>query len=669
MENINFILGKLKSKRNGFKGKYFIPKLWNCTGFKNYSVEPDRSGEIFVNPYEFMTDCIENHILNGANSSCSSCLKPLDEGISLESSTIYSMLPRMFTAWNHYGSELQNGTFLKAICLLPYLKRMNINIIYLLPVFEYSNSYKKGETGSPYSIKDIYTLDKSLHDDLMGDNAESMIGTEFKAFVEACHLLGIRVIVDFVFRTVARDSNLIIEHPEWFYWIKLKYNKTFCAPNVETLKKPTVVNEKIVPKIYTSKNIKNYLSQFTLSPDELDPEKWELVLKKHKKTGENILELTEKELEITTAPGFSDVINDPQPPWSDATYLKFYFDSHDMAKRYTDKTQSPYILHDIAKLNLFRGKICNTELWDYTVNVIPYYQKNFGIDGARIDMGHALPPELNKEIIQKAKENNRHFLLWSEEFNYKNSDKAKNDGFHFMTGSLWYEYKDIGKPGFYKKVVGALISSSIPVAGALESPDTPRAAYNYRNNINMEMMILLNCFMPNIIPMVNNGMDIMEKQPMNLGLDNSEAGRFVLERNDPMYGKLAFFDNYRLHWADSRNNCLPYILEKASSFRKLFSDIIGCKDNLIYQPELERKRNILLLCYYNKISGKNVFFLANRSEKSKVKIDFSELLPDQLREMKKIRLIYRCRKPCDEEWCSDAELLLSPKEVFIGFLS
>jgi glycosidase len=37
-----------------------------------------------------------------------------------------------------------------------------------------------------------------------------MIETEFKAFMEACHLCGIRVMVDFVFRTVARDSDLLL---------------------------------------------------------------------------------------------------------------------------------------------------------------------------------------------------------------------------------------------------------------------------------------------------------------------------------------------------------------------------------------------------------------------------------------------------------------------------
>ncbi len=43
---------------------------------------------------------------------------------------------------------------------------------------------------------------------------------EFAAFVEAAHHLGLRVVVEFVFRTAAKDSVWAAEHPEWFYWIR-----------------------------------------------------------------------------------------------------------------------------------------------------------------------------------------------------------------------------------------------------------------------------------------------------------------------------------------------------------------------------------------------------------------------------------------------------------------
>jgi len=40
---------------------------------------------------------------------------------------------------------------------------------------------------------------------------------------------------------------------------------------------------------------------------------------------------------------------------------------------------------------------------------------------------------------------------------------------------------------------------------------------------------------------------------MNLGLDNSFQGRFMLNAEDEFQGKLAFFDHYALHWEDGQD--------------------------------------------------------------------------------------------------------------------
>ena len=68
----------------------------------------------------------------------------------------------------------------------------------------------------------------------------------------------------------------------------------------------------------------------------------------------------------------------------------------------------------------------------------------------------------------------------------------------------------------------------------------PRFAWRYRDKRLRELLILLNYFLPNTVPFLNNGLEMAEIQPMNLGLDNTEEGRFVLEATDPLYGKLAF---------------------------------------------------------------------------------------------------------------------------------
>jgi glycosidase len=667
MNNIEFVLETLKDKKNKFTGDFFIPKAWNYFGFKDFKEVMGRYGEISVNPYEFFSQCLENLLDNCIQENTKRLSS--NDAVNMEDSVIYGLFPRMFTAWNHYNENICSGTFLKATCLLPYLKRMGVNVIYLLPIFKYSLIHKKGETGSPYSIKDIYQIDENLHDGLLGNLDSSVLEKEFKSFVEACHLLGMKVMIDFVFRTVARDSDLILEHPDWFYWIRSDAKSCFCAPRIGSIKPQTVVSEKLIKKIYKDKVTCDYLKQFTLSPKDIDEKKWDKLIKKHKDTGRNLLELIEESMGITTAPGFSDVINDSQPPWSDVTYLKFYFDNHEKAAPYLKDGQAPYVLFDVAKLSLFKWKDPNNELWDYTVNVIPYYQQKFGIDGARIDMGHALPTELNKEIIRKTKEINPNFLLWSEEFNSLNSQKALDDGFQFMTGSLWFDYKNIEKQGFYKGVLEPLLKSSLPVTGALESPDTPRAAYNYKNPKNLEFMAIINNFMPNVVPMLNNGMEIMEIQPMNLGLDNTEAGRFVLPESDPMYGKLAFFDNYKLHWNNDSWLTMPDFLEKAFLLRSRFKKIVGNKDNFIYLKSMEKNKKLLILCYKIHDTDDCLVILGNKSHKESSLVDLTEQLPDIAKSGGKIEIVYMERHFYNKTLAADEKILLQPKDVIVGIIS
>src|SRR5690606_23184974 len=139
----------------------------------------------------------------------------------------------------------------------------------------------------------------------------------------------------------------------------------------------------------------------------------------------------------------------------------------------------------------------NQELWDYLSGVIPYYQKTYGIDGARIDMGHALPPELLQAIIKAVKTVNPAFLLWSEEFNYRSASRLKRDGFHLITGSLWALYKRFAEKDFLSEAISRTFHSPLPITAALEMPDTPRLACYYRDKRQIEALVLFNYLLPN----------------------------------------------------------------------------------------------------------------------------------------------------------------------------
>jgi len=656
IKSLTEVLAILKAGIGTMPEKYFIPEAWNTWGYERFSRVPERNGEIMVDPYDFYADCIVNGILafaaDKANRRCSghesshtqqtdpcnirrqrTCPGNARYQADPARAAIYSLLIRAATAWDHYErGRLLPGTFLKAMCLLPYLRRLGTTVVYLLPVFKRSDRYRKGEIGSPYSIKNIYMIDADLHDPLLGDYSETMLDTEFRAFSQACRLLGMRVMVDFAFRTVSRDSDLIAEHPDWFYWIDAKEAASFTAPVVGKSRRPLPMNDSTVERLYRMKGTKEYLGKFVHPPDRTDPEKWKMLKERHYRTGENILDLIEDAFGITTMPGFSDVINDSQPPWTDITYLRYYFDVNEKTEKYISPDQPPYLMQDGVCLRLYPGRAENTGLKEYICGVIPYYQDKYGIDGARIDMGHALTPDLNREIIRRAKEKNSAFIFWSEEFDPGKSEEAKNNGFHFINGMVWSIYKDIDKKRFNKKLIkDLLMKSRLPVIASPETPDTPRAAWVFRDRKRLRQLIFINCFLPNSVQFINNGFDLMEVQPMNLGLDNSEQGRYVLDEDDPMYGKLAFFDNYRMHWLNEGRQWIREQLTKSAELRNRYLDIICDKENFVINSLTYRNSMVTTLLYYDRkdAGGSNcrgVFLLANRDTGKAASVRIKQLL-------------------------------------------
>ncbi len=548
LEKIKQILNSARQERK----PYYIPAIW---------LGVDRTGEIEIDPYEVINNKLEQLMRRQS-------VPRTNEPLHLK--TVYSLFPRMFTAYDHQKRGIEPGTFLKAMLLIDHIASI-ADIVYLLPVTKVSDIYKKGELGSPYAVKDFFKLDETLHDSLLGEFDEALLEDEFSAFVEACHNRGLHVMGDFVFRTCARDNELLREHPDWFYWVKS--GMRFCAPSVPELPELTPVSKSNAPMLYAACN-DSYFDAFRNAPDK----EWMAV----HKNDEALLSAIETELGITTAPAFSDVLNDPQPLWTDVTYLRFDMDRNELGALLPPQ-QPPCVTQDVIKLDVFEPGKPNYELWDLLEGIIPSFIRRFGIDGARIDMGHALPKALLGRIIAKAKAENGNFLLWSEVMDASKSIQAKNDGFDFISGNTWSRY-----PALNNNLLGLmdeLVRLTIPTLASLETPDTPRAALRYRDKRLLYGLTLFNALLPNALPSVNAGQECAELQPMNLGLDNAEAGRYVLDKSDAMYGKLAFFDNAMLHW-DQFDVALVKRLMDARQIRKQYAPAFG------EQPESVSQGNI-----------------------------------------------------------------------------
>ncbi len=109
---------------------------------------------------------------------------------------IYQINTRQFT---------QEGTFKAAQRQLPRLKELGVDILWLMPIHPIGEVNRKGTLGSPYSVKDYF-----------GVNPEFGTKEEFKAFVDAAHAQGFKVILDLVANHTAWDHPFAAAHPDWY---------------------------------------------------------------------------------------------------------------------------------------------------------------------------------------------------------------------------------------------------------------------------------------------------------------------------------------------------------------------------------------------------------------------------------------------------------------------
>jgi glycosidase len=97
------------------------------------------------------------------------------------------------------------GSIAAAQAELPRLAELGVDILWLMPVQPIGIEARKGELGSPYSIRDYRAVNPEL-------------GTmdDMRAFIAEAHDLGFHVILDWVANHSAWDSPLVDAHPDWY---------------------------------------------------------------------------------------------------------------------------------------------------------------------------------------------------------------------------------------------------------------------------------------------------------------------------------------------------------------------------------------------------------------------------------------------------------------------
>lgn len=128
------------------------------------------------------------------------------------SAKILAIIPRTFNAKDTNGNEFidsneVHGTFLNAIDRLNEVKAEGFNTLHVLPINPPGKDNAMGTAGSVYAPEDLLKFDPILIDKKDPRSPQE----QFKAFVDACHKKGLRVMVDM---PSCASYDLYMEKPE-----------------------------------------------------------------------------------------------------------------------------------------------------------------------------------------------------------------------------------------------------------------------------------------------------------------------------------------------------------------------------------------------------------------------------------------------------------------------
>lgn len=198
----SFYVYRMESEADGPDGKFFDPDQWLLDPYAKAISGSARWGDTngFIpgqqtkNGKSFPKCIVVDDHFEWGNDVFPNT--PMDESI------IYEMHTRGFTA--HVSSGVKRpGTYAGLMSKLPYLKKLGITAIELLPMQEFNEMEYFIENGNRINLRNYWgystqgffaPMGRYSVDGTRGDQVK-----EFKKLVKACHRAGIEVILDVVF--------------------------------------------------------------------------------------------------------------------------------------------------------------------------------------------------------------------------------------------------------------------------------------------------------------------------------------------------------------------------------------------------------------------------------------------------------------------------------------
>lgn len=444
---------------------------------------------------------------------------------------------RYLTAWDHCGTgEIsyavspdgwrQTGSLLKTIALLPYLQSLGVTWLLLLPPTDHGRTRMKGTLGSPYAPRGHTTIEETLAEPILELDAE----TQMAALVEACHRVGIGVVVELALRVASLDCPLIAQHPEWFYWVRVDAPQPLSPPSfdAETL---ATIERAVSNGTFDAlpEPDEGYRSLFTEPPVEV----WS-------NSDGTFCGHTADGTLVCVPNAFADYPpNDTQPLWTDITYFRLH--NHPAYSYIAYNT----IRYFASQLNGWE----NRPLWDHLASIAPSFIERFDVDGILLDMGHAFPRALLERIVTCARSAKPSLLLIAESFD-RNDPIATQLGFDAVVGDCWHHAHSI--EAFRRYAASLSAPSALRFFATPDTHNTPRIA---TRGFNVAAYAYALCTqLPGGIPMITCGSEFGECVPINTGLDfrPEEMAAYPPER-------LPLFSGCTLSWDVPDVRLLSYV--------------------------------------------------------------------------------------------------------------
>ncbi len=500
----------------------------------------------------------------------------------------YNALVRHVTAYDHGKGPAEDGwrltgSFVKLLALLPYLRGLGVSTLCLLPITEIGEVGRKGNMGSPYAVRHPFRLDPSLAEPCIAMSVDD----QCRAFIEAAHFLGMKVILEVVLRTAAIDSDMVLHHPEWFYWIDEEKQRAtgrpFAAPSftddeLETIKERVEVkNFKKLPEPSVE-----YRMLFEAPPVRIehDAHGWKGM---------------QKHGHIARIPGaFADwPPDDTQPAWSDVTYLRLHDHAHYRYMAYNTIRMFERTL-DVPQYR-------NHTLWNTIASIIPHSIRTLNIDGALIDMGHSLPADLRQRVIQEARQQKPGLVLWEETFEINTVSQVQ--GYDGVVGYMPFWAHD---PARLRSFIHRIANGDMPVHwyAAAETHNTPRASAREGGASYATAVWTVLRILPTGLPFVCSGFELGETTPINTGL-----GFTADELAQYSDAALPLFSDVRLDW-DTANHVDADIRELEERIRASSWFTIASADDEVTPIDTDEE-SIVAFVRYTPSARRGVVVVAN----------------------------------------------------------